>query len=796
MQYSFKDAIHQAGFTPPDHIKADGAIHRFTTSGDKPGSNNCWYVLHDERDFSAGAFGSWKTDISHKWSSKSESNMTSSERTQFRKNMEAIRLQREREDELRSAECRKWCESAWTDAKEATAAHTYLQRKGIQPHGVRLYKDSLIIPVKDTSGNIQGIQFIKPDGSKKFKKGTKPTAHFYGIGDGCHNNLVICEGFATGASIHEATGYDVAVAFSAGNLTAVARLFRESHPDKHIIIAGDNDQWSEGNPGVSKATKAARSINAESVYPEFTDTSTKPVDFNDLHQLEGLEAVQSQFCLTEPDKPEMDWPEPLMFGEIETPEISADLLPQPLAGFCNAVADSTQTPTGMAVMMGLSVVSTCLQKRFEVCPFGDNYTEPLNLMTVTGLDPASRKSAVVSEMTKPLSTWEMEQANALKEEAGRIWHAREMLIKSIESIKSKASKANSTDEHRRNALVEIRRLEDSMPQEVIIPRLWIDDVTPERLQNLMADNCERIAVISAEGGIFEVIAGLYSGGKSNINVILQSHAGEPVRVERQGRSVMMNKPALTFGLTVQPSIISDLATGNKARFRGNGMLARLIYCIPKSTVGNRDVTKRQPVSERIRCEYLNLINQLLAIPPLSDGPGKERPRILTLTPDALKAWLAFSQFIESRQGQYGEYHSIQDWTGKLPGAALRIAGLCHVVEHGEATAVISRPTIEKALDLAELLIVHAKAAFAMMGTDAAIPDAKNVLDWIIRNGAGRFRRNEIQSAMHGKFVRVARLIAALQVLSERHIISDEQQLLTGGRPQIFYTVNPAVLRRG
>lgn len=488
-----------------------------------------------------------------------------------------------------------------------------------------------------------------------------------------------------------------------------------------------------------------------------------------------------------------EWPEPLLFGDIETPEIPADLLPEPLARYCKAVAENTQTPTGMAVMMGLSVIATCIQKRFEVCPYGDSYTEPVNIMTVTALDPASRKSAVVKAVTEPLTSWELQQSELLKEQSVRIRHEREILIKSIDSIKSIASKSNATDDDRRVALSEIKRLEETMPQEVIIPRLWIDDVTPERLQNLMEDNGERIAVISAEGGIFEVMAGLHNNGKSNINVILQSHAGEPVRVERQSRSVTMLKPALTFGLTVQPAIISNLATGNMARFRGNGMLARLLYCIPKSTVGSRDVTKRSQILENVKTEYHTMINRLLAIPSLADEKGNESPRILTLAPDAQKAWMFFSQYIESKQGQYGDFHSIQDWTGKLPGAALRLAGLCHVVEHGDAVTVISLATIEKALDLGELLIAHAKAAFGMMGSDPAVSDAKFILQWIISNGAGSFRRGDLHKALHGKFQRVDRLILALKVLTERHIISEPQKQPTGRRPGIVYLVNPSVL---
>jgi putative DNA primase/helicase len=170
--------------------------------------------------------------------------------------------------------------------------------------------------------------------------------------------------------------------------------------------------------------------------------------------------------------------------------------------------------------------------------------------------------------------------------------------------------------------------------------------------------------------------------------------------------------------------------------------------------------------------------------------------MLTLAPDALQSWLAFAQYIESNQGQYGEFNNIQDWTGKLPGAALRIAGLCHVVEYGEQTGVMSKATIERALDLAELLVTHAKAAFELMGTDAAIPDAKFVLQWIVKNNMESFRRGDIHKALHNKFPRVDRLVTALKVLSERHIISDPEERPTGRRPEIIYTVNPAILKGG
>lgn len=527
----------------------------------------------------------------------------------------------------------------------------------------------------------------------------------------------------------------------------------------------------------------------------YLKTSVSPEEFRLLIE-QGIVQASSTADIPAIEPTLGEWQEPLLFGEIETPEITANFLPEPLSSFCKAVSDSIQTPPGMAVMMALATVSTCLQKRFEVSPFGDSYTEPVNIMPLVGAEPATRKSAIVKALTEPLSIWETEQADRLKDSIQQTRHAREMIIKTIDSIKSAASKPNATDDDRREALAEMKRLDDSMPPEVIAPRLWTDDVTLERLQSMMADQGERMAVISAEGGFFEVAAGLYSGGKSNVNIVLQGHAGEPVRVERQGRSVMMLKPALTFGLMVQPSVISDLAAGNKARFRGNGMLARLLYCLPKSTVGSRDVTKRRPVANEISTKYKSLIYRLLAIAPLSDEAGREQPRMLTLAPDALKAWLTFSQFIESKHGQYGELYSVQDWTGKLPGAALRIAGLCHVAEFMEEVKTINMATMGKALDLAELLIVHAKAAFDLMGTDPAIPDAKFVLQWIIKKGDGSFRRGDLHKATHGRFQRVDRLVSALKVLTERNIISDPEERPTGRRPEIVYTVNPAILKGG
>lgn len=485
------------------------------------------------------------------------------------------------------------------------------------------------------------------------------------------------------------------------------------------------------------------------------------------------------------------WQEPLLFGDIDVPEIPCGLLPGFLGNFAQAVTDAVQTPTGLAVMYSLPVISTCLQKRFEVAPFQDEYVEPLNIWTVTGLEPGTRKTAVKGFFTKPLVDWEAEQAETMKPQIREVNHVRDLNLKRIEHLKTKASKLSDPAD-REACLKEIFDVEAQMPDPIAAPQIWCDDSTPERLQSLMGANGERMALLSDEGGIFEIMAGLYSSGRANLNVFLQSHAGAPVRVDRQGRAVTLHRPALTFGLTVQPDVIADLACGDKARFRGNGTLARFLYCMPRSTVGSRDVTRHIRIPEEIKERYHIGIWRLLAIPPVFDEQGNERARILTLTQNALQLWLIFSQAIEDRQGPDGDLYSIQDWSSKLPGAALRIAGLFHIVEHGEHVQAISENTIRRSLKLCDLLIPHAEAAFGLMGADEATSDAKTILRWIMSGQRESFTQRECLKRHEGRLKKVDRLKKALGVMIERHIISEAQSMETGHRPSIVYQVNPAI----
>jgi len=149
--------------------------------------------------------------------------------------------------------------------------------------------------MRDTAGILHSLQTIAPDGGKLFHLGGRVKGCYFGIGKPA-GKLIVCEGFATGASIHEATGAAVAVAFNAGNLEAVALALHQRHPEQTIVIAADDDYKNERNPGLTSAKSAAMAVGGFVVAPLFpAGRPANATDFNDLAVSAGLDAVRACF---------------------------------------------------------------------------------------------------------------------------------------------------------------------------------------------------------------------------------------------------------------------------------------------------------------------------------------------------------------------------------------------------------------------------------------------------------------------------------------------------------------------
>jgi phage/plasmid primase-like uncharacterized protein len=288
----FRDAIRAAGIEPPSEIVADGGLHRFATNG-KRGDDAGWYIFHSD-GIPAGAFGCWRMGISQKWRADIGRTLTAQEQAEHCAKVEAIRRERDAEKKRRRAEARKESAAIWNDSHRANENHQYLRRKRVRAHGVHVHEGRIVVPLRDERGEMHSLQFIDDNGEKQFLTGGRVTGCYFSTGE-MTEGLPICvaEGFATAATIHESTGYPVAVAFNAGNLEPVAKVLRAKFPEVTLIICADDDVKTEGNPGLAKAKAAALAVRGKLAMPDFGgDRPEGATDFNDLAALRGPAAVK------------------------------------------------------------------------------------------------------------------------------------------------------------------------------------------------------------------------------------------------------------------------------------------------------------------------------------------------------------------------------------------------------------------------------------------------------------------------------------------------------------------------
>ena len=287
----FRAQLARRGIIPKGgEIIADGRLHRSDADG-KRGKGDATYLMHLD-GIPAGGFENWRDGMGwENWRADIGRTLSPAEEAAHRAKLENNRRERELEEAKAKATARKRALSVFEGAA-LCESHPYTSRKGIQAHGARLLGDRLVLPMRDVDGTVHSLQFIDAQGSKRFLTGGRKAGCYFDIGEPS-DVLCVAEGFATGASIHEATGHAVAVAFDAGNLVAVTKALRKKHPHLRLIVCADDDHLTPGNPGISKATEAAATNGAALAVPDFgTDRADGATDFNDLHQSAGLDAVR------------------------------------------------------------------------------------------------------------------------------------------------------------------------------------------------------------------------------------------------------------------------------------------------------------------------------------------------------------------------------------------------------------------------------------------------------------------------------------------------------------------------
>ncbi|MBF6647178.1 toprim domain-containing protein [Methylobacter sp. BlB1] len=281
VEEAFKTAMLDAGINTQYIVPADGKKHRFHIDGDKPGTKNGWAILYPD-GHPAGSFGIWtQPGIKHLWKLEGQPVQLSA---QDRAEIDAKRQKREIEQQNRQRRAAATARRIWARSKPITnpSEHQYLVKKAIQPHKARLYSKALVIPIYGEARQLVNLQFIDPDGTKRFLPGGRKKGCFSVIGSTVGNQkALICEGWATGASLHEDTGLFVVVALDAGNLEPVAKTIKALLPHHQLIIAGDND---ESGTGQLKARAAALAVGGSYLIP---DQAGK--DWNDVLTEAGTE---------------------------------------------------------------------------------------------------------------------------------------------------------------------------------------------------------------------------------------------------------------------------------------------------------------------------------------------------------------------------------------------------------------------------------------------------------------------------------------------------------------------------
>ena len=505
---------------------------------------------------------------------------------------------------------------------------------------------------------------------------------------------------------------------------------------------------------------------------------------NNLHKLHD-EGAKAQTVL--------EWERPIPFEQVELPEFPVEALPERARGYVEAVAEALQVPVDMPGTAALAVMACCTQGKYYVEP-KPNWTEPVNLYAVIIAEPAERKSAVTSLMTKPIKNYESNYNASHAEDIAANQGKKRILQKekdNLERLLADPKKEHTYEQEQRyDEVVK----EFAAFEEMSFLRLYVDDVTPEALTLFMDQNGGCASILSAEGGIFDQLTGGMYSKTVNIDVFLKAHAGDSIRVDRITRSCnTINNPALTMLLAIQPNVLCGLMQNET--FRGRGLTARFLYTMPKTLVGKRQYhTAEIPISARLDYEGMveNLLSEYL-------NPTTENPAKITLSANASEKLEGF--FMELEPQLQNEFNNFSEWAGKLCGAVVRIAGLlCRAdakrneLQDDSFTLEVDGETMTRAVALGRYYLKHAEAAFLLMGADPIVKRCEYVLQAIKKEGKAELSQRDIMRLCRS-FKKKDELIPVLDRLCEYGYLrpKGETEKRTGRPVSQQYEINPAVI---
>ena len=801
----FRTVMRDAGLQPPEVIEPDGKLHRFSTNGNARDTAG-WYVFYSD-GIPAGAFGDWRAGRSESWHAEIGRPLNTTEDAAHRARMAAARRLRDEDRARKRADAAIHASTLWASAHDAPLDHPYLVRKQVQPHGAREHDRALVLPLM-ADGHICSLQFIDPDGAKRFLSGGRVKGGYFGLGDFETPGAVIyiAEGFATGATVQEATEAPVAVAFTAGNLGTVATSLRKTHPDTALVICADDDAATPGNPGVTHAHEAARSAAAAVAVPRHRDAEqATSLDFNDMAAALGLEAVADILDAAASEARALhpvaangqgggdDWNMPLPLGIPVASELyPSDALPDVVRGAVEEVQVFTQAPLPLVASSALGVLSLTGQAYVDV-KRAEGLTGPTSLFLLTIADSGERKSTCDKFFTEPIRYYERQQTEAAQpacadyRAALAAWESSQTGIK--DGIKQRAKQGKLVETQHQ----ELQRLEGDKPAPPRVPRLLRLDETPENLAWVLAREWPAAGVMSAEAG---VVFGAHAMGKDSImrNLALLNilwDGGTLPIGRRTTESFTVQGARFTVALQVQEATLRSFVERSGGLARGTGFLARFLLAWPESTQGQRLFVEAPTDWPRLSA-FHQCVAELLEQPVTIDEHGALSPAVLSLDPEAKRVWVRFHDDIERQLCTGGELSEVRDVASKAADNAARLAALFHAVELGPGDAVGPK-TLENAARIVAWHVNEARRVFGGLALSPELTDTARLDRWLVHycrhKGVQVVSRRELQRNVTPVHLRKGTALDdALKALEEVHRV---RQRTTDRRKDI--QINPALL---
>lgn len=465
--------------------------------------------------------------------------------------------------------------------------------------------------------------------------------------------------------------------------------------------------------------------------------------------------------------------------------------------FIRSVSESLQVSFGMVAPAVLATVSLSLMKKYIIHMQGD-HKEPPNLYIAVIAEASERKSPTMKEVTGPVYDYEREE-NEKKQPEIRQYQLKKKILENKVANMTKALTSNrkgkSADSIKEADIWETQRELDEL-EEVNPVTLITDDVTSEALIKLMADNGEKMAIMSTEGGLFGNIAGRYSD-KANMDIYLKGYSGDPLFVQRIGRKGQtLYEPLLTVLIYAQPVVIQQVMENTE--FTGRGLPARFLYTRPASMIGRRKY-EVEAIPEYRKDEFWNVLNRLLNI------PVPEKPIEITLDEEADKLSSAYFYEVDQEilKAPSPEFRA---WVGKLHGTTMRIALCLHCMKYLEDSGnhQVDKETMQHAIEMGHYFLGQAKQIFLEAGLmdSQEIRDAKYILSKIDSTGKMEMKLRDLHRLCMDRkgMEKKEGMVDGLNCLIKHGYIrvnyadKTDKTDKKGGRPSEIVYVNPEYIK--